>query len=314
MTRRDRRVSLRRAMKRRRGSDAPAAVGEESDPSIQLPSLPDDILARVFSIVEREAGAKYLAALSCVCKAWNVAFAQSAAWRVLLEQHQRAPRHPRRSWRDLYFAQLRKDAANVAQRHETMLLRLVHGGKNLGPMRRDSPKGLRRELLALGRDLDVDYAFASVRGRTLLGLCAAMGRLACAKELLRRWRPRCNVFDADGFTPLMEAAFRGNEHMAHEIMLARPDGDDASVTSSVTRPTSNDDAEARRGRNAPLDAPDEPFRGERSVNGCTRKLSAIEWATFRGNVRLAGLIEAREAGAAYDAEPRTRTNVTPWTV
>ena len=231
-----------------------------------------------------------------------------------MRQHQRAPRHPRRSWRDLYFAQLRKDAANVAQRHETMLLRLIGGGKNLGPMRRDSPKGLRRELLALGRDLDVDYAFASVRGRTLLGLCAAMGRLACAKELLSRWAPRCNVMDADGFTPLMEAAFRGNEHMAHEIMLARPDGDDVSVTSSVTRPTSNDDAEARRGRNAPLDAPDEPFRGERSVNGCTRKLSAIEWATFRGNVRLAGLIEAREAGAAYDVTPRTRTNVTPWTV
>ena len=54
-------------MKRRRGSDAPAVAGEESDPSIQLPSLPDDILARVFSIVEREAGPKYLAALSCVC-------------------------------------------------------------------------------------------------------------------------------------------------------------------------------------------------------------------------------------------------------
>jgi hypothetical protein len=220
-------------MKRRRGSDAPAAAGEESDPSIQLPSLPDDILARVFSIVERQAGPKYLAALSCVCKTWRTAFAQSAAWRVLLEQHQRAPRHPRRSWRDLYFAQLRKDAANVAQRHETMLLRLVHGGKNLGPMRRDSPKGLRRELLALGRDLDVDYAFASV---------------------------------------------------------------------------------ARRGRNAPLDAPDEPFRGRRSVNGVASSLSAIQWAAFRGNFRLAGLIEAREAGAAYDAEPRTRTNVTPWTV
>lgn len=299
-------------MKRRRGSDAPAAAGEESDPStIQLPSLPDDILARVFSIVEREAGPKYLAALSCVCKTWRTALAQSAAWRVLLEQHRRAPRHPRRSWRDLYFAQLRKDAANVAQRHETMLLRLVHGGKNLGPMRRDSPKGLRRELLALGRDLDVDYAFASVRGRTLLGLCAAMGRLACAKELLRRWRPRCNVADADGFTPLMEAAFRGNEHMAHEIMLARPDGGHDGGGGGAD---DDDDAEARRGRNAPLDVPDEPFRGRRSVNGVASSLSAIQWAAFRGNVRLAGLIEAREAGAAYDAGPRTRMNVTPWTV
>ena len=275
-------------MKRRRGSDAPAAAGEESDPSIQLPSLPDDILARVFAIVEREAGPKYLAALSCVCSTWRTAFAQSAAWRVLLEQHQRAPRHPRRSWRDLYFAQLRKDAANVAQRHETMLLRLGPRRKNLGPMRRDSPKGLRRELLALGRDLDVDYAFASVRGRTLLGLCAAMGRLACAKELLSRWAPRCNVMDADGFTPLMEAAFRGNEHMAHEIMLARPDGDDASVT-RAHRPTSNDDAEAR---------------------SCWRVRTEIgngedgeEWAAVTDD-------EAREA----TTRSRERTNVTPWTV
>ena len=39
-------------MKRRRGSDAPAVAGEESDPSIQLPSLPDDILARVNAVLE----------------------------------------------------------------------------------------------------------------------------------------------------------------------------------------------------------------------------------------------------------------------
>ena len=299
-------------MKRRRGSDAPAAAGEESDPStIQLPSLPDDILARVFSIVEREAGPKYLAALSCVCKTWRTALAQSAAWRVLLEQHRRAPRHPRRSWRDLYFAQLRKDAANVAQRHETMLLRLVHGGKNLGPMRRDSPKGLRRELLALGRDLDVDYAFASVRGRTLLGLCAAMGRLACAKELLRRWRPRVQrrrrrrVHAPHGGGVPGERAHGARDHAG--ASGRRHDGGGGGADD-------DDDAEARRGRNAPLDVPDEPFRGRRSVNGVASSLSAIQWAAFRGNVRLAGLIEAREAGAECDAEPRTRTNVTPWTV
>lgn len=99
--------------------------------------------------------------------------------------------------------------------------------------------------------------------------------------------------------------------MAHEIMLARPDGEDGEDGGGGG---TDDDAEARRGRNAPLDAPDRPFRGERSVNGVGFRLSAMEWARFRGNFRLAGLVEAREAGAAYDAEPRTRTNVTPWTV
>ena len=219
-------------MKRPRGSDRAESCDESdaSDPTLLL-SLPDEVIARIFAVVERETdGPKYLARLSCVCRSWRHAFATSNAWRVLLEQHRRAPSRPRRGWRDLYFAQLKKELEIRKMRHEHMLIRLL--ASSGGALRGDSSTGLRREFKSLGPDLDVNHRFASMRGRTLLGICAAMGRLSCAKELLNAWRraptgelhktkhliPQCHLQDTDGFTPLMEAAFRGNETMAIEIM------------------------------------------------------------------------------------------------
>ena len=175
-------------MKRPRGSDRAESCDESdaSDPTLLL-SLPDEVIARIFAVVERETdGPKYLARLSCVCRSWRHAFATSNAWRVLLEQHRRAPSRPRRGWRDLYFAQLKKELEIRKMRHEHMLIRLL--ASNGGALRGDSSTGLRREFKSLGADLDVNHRFASMRGRTLLGICAAMGRLSCAKELLNAWR------------------------------------------------------------------------------------------------------------------------------
>ena len=98
-------------MKRPRGSDGAESCDESdaADPTLLL-SLPDEVIARIFAVVERETdGPKYLARLSCVCRSWRHAFATSNAWRVLLEQHRRAPSRPRRGLRDLYFAQLKKE-------------------------------------------------------------------------------------------------------------------------------------------------------------------------------------------------------------
>ena len=175
-------------MKRPRGSDRAESCDESdaSDPTLLL-SLPDEVIARIFAVVERETdGPKYLARLSCVCRSWRHAFATSNAWRVLLEQHRRAPSRPRRGWRDLYFAQLKKELEIRKMRHEHMLIRLL--ASSGGALRGDSSTGLRREMKSLGPDLDVNHRFASMRGRTLLGICAAMGRLSCAKELLNAWR------------------------------------------------------------------------------------------------------------------------------
>ena len=91
---------------------------------------------------------------------------------------------------------------------------------------------MRREIKSLGADLDVNHRFASMRGRTLLGICAAMGRLSCAKELLNAWRraptaelhktkhliPQCHMQDTDGFTALMLGCQDGHEAAARAVM------------------------------------------------------------------------------------------------
>ena len=301
-------------MKRPRGSDRAESCDESdaSDPTLLL-SLPDEVIARIFAVVERETdGPKYLARLSCVCRSWRHAFATSNAWRVLLEQHRRAPSRPRRGWRDLYFAQLKKELEIRKMRHEHMLIRLL--ASSGGALRGDSSTGLRREMKSLGPDLDVNHRFASMRGRTLLGICAAMGRLSCAKELLNAWRraptdelhktkhliPQCHLQDTDGFTPLMEAAFRGNETMSIEIMNCA----DGFVWAKGHGP--NGDA----------------LRGTRNVGNGEHTMKAAEWADFRGNYRLARVIRAWEEGRPRekveylndDRGPWTKTNVTPWTV
>ena len=305
-------------MKRPRGSDRAESSDESdaSDPTLLL-SLPDEVIARIFAVVERETdGPKYLARLSCVCRSWRHAFATSNAWRVLLEQHRRAPSRPRRGWRDLYFAQLKKELEIRKMRHEHMLIRLL--ASSGGALRGDSSTGLRREMKSLGPDLDVNHRFASMRGRTLLGICAAMGRLSCAKELLNAWRraptaelhktkhliPQCHVQDTDGFTPLMEAAFRGNETMAIEIMTCA-----GSIPGGYL---------PGKGRGPDGDA----LRGMRNVGDGERTMNVAEWADFRGNRRLARVIRAWEEGRPIveegyrgaDCGPWTKTNVTPWTV
>ena len=44
---------------------------------------------------------------------------------MLLESRDRAPRHPRKPWRHLYLDVERKRAADVAYRHELLVLRVT---------------------------------------------------------------------------------------------------------------------------------------------------------------------------------------------
>ena len=61
----------------------------------------------------------------------------------------------------------------------------------------------------------------SPRRRTMLGVAARLGSLGCAKELLSHpWRADTNCPDVEGWTPLMEAAFRGNEAMAAALLAS----------------------------------------------------------------------------------------------
>ena len=101
----------------------------------------------------------------------------------------------------------------------------------------------------------------------------------------------------------MEAAFRGNETMAIEIMKCAD-----SIPGCVRANGHGPDGDA--------------LRGTRNVGNGEHTMNAAEWADFRGNYRLARVIRAWEEGRPRekveylndDRGPWTKTNVTPWTV
>lgn len=127
---------------------------DDDDDATLLPSLPDDVLARIF----RQIGdPKTLAALSCVCKTWRTSLPDSGAWVMLCEEAGRAPRWPRKPWREVCLDNLRRRQRQLEQDHELLVLRLTMdprkggGAKNgdVGAMRRDRPRRLRKLLAAL---------------------------------------------------------------------------------------------------------------------------------------------------------------------
>lgn len=254
-----------------------------------FPSLPDDVLARVFRTV---ANPKDLAALTCVCRDWRRAVPMSGAWRMLCDESGRAPRRPRKPWMDLYLDEQRRRRAQLENDHELLMLRVTmdprrgKGNEDVGAMRRDRPRRLRRLLHALGPGLDVNHRSVTYSGRTLLHVAARLGSVGCARELLTTpWRADPNVSDVEGWTPLMEAAFRGNEAMAIEL-LAHGARDDAFVGSRDM--------------------------GKGRIMG---PLSASEWADTRGNHRLKRMITGEEsAGRATGSHPLIRVNATPFSI
>ena len=296
----------------------------ERGSTVDLVSLEDDALARVFRLV---GDPKSLARLSLVSRRWRDALATCGAWRMLCLELGRAPRMPRKPWRDIHLDALRRRIEDDRYAHELLMLRVTSkpgrsaeawrlgkraDASGMGAMRLDRPVSLRRALERQPR-LDVNHRSATYGGRTLLGIAARLGSLLCAKELV-------NVFDADvdarddeGWSPLMEAAFRGNEALACVLLEAgatsagvkgaRPDAIVRSVGAGVPKKTAGEVGN----------------RAARRDGDETLERDAAEWANARGNARIAEMIERHRRGdslAGFLAEGKrlVKTNVTPFSI
>ena len=179
-----------------------------------------------------------LARLSCVSGSWRVALARSGAWRALCHDAGRAPRRPRKPWRDIHLDRLRKRRSDVAWRHEMLFIRVTAQTKSRSRSRRhaasamrvDRPALLREavDALALAADFDVNHRSATYGGRGLLAVAARIGAVRVAERLLAMGAAP-DAADDEGWTPLMEAAFRGNERVAAALLArgARDEGFEA---------------------------------------------------------------------------------------
>jgi len=304
----------------------PSASTSERGSAVDLVSLEDDALARVFRLV---GDPKSLARLSLVSRRWRDALATCGAWRMLCLELGRAPRMPRKPWRDIHLDALRRRIEDDRYAHELLMLRVTSkpgrsaeawrlgkrgaDASGMGAMRLDRPVSLRRALESTPR-LDVNHRSATYGGRTLLGIAARLGSPLCAKELVNVFHADVDARDDEGWSPLMEAAFRGNEALAlclleagaksEGVAGARPDADVAAVGAGVTRRGEVGEAEARN----------------QSAKSSGAARDAAEWANARGNERIAEMIERHRRGepllAGFLAEGQrlVKTNVTPFSI
>lgn len=304
----------------------PSASTSERGSAVDLVSLEDDALARVFRLV---GDPKSLARLSLVSRRWRDALATCGAWRMLCLELGRAPRMPRKPWRDIHLDALRRRIEDDRYAHELLMLRVTSkpgrsaeawrlgkrgaDASGMGAMRLDRPVSLRRALESTPR-LDVNHRSATYGGRTLLGIAARLGSPLCAKELVTFFHADVDARDDEGWSPLMEAAFRGNEALAcclleagaksERVKGARPDADVAAVGAGVTRRGEVGEAEARN----------------QSAKSSGAARDAAEWANARGNERIAEMIERHRRGepllAGFLAEGQrlVKTNVTPFSI
>ena len=299
----------------------PSTFASQTGSVVDLVSLEDDALARVFRLV---GDPKSLAQMSLVSHRWRDALATCGAWRMLCLELGRAPRMPRKPWRDIYLDALRRRIEDDRYAHEILMLRVTskpgssaqasRAGKRadasgLGAMRLDRPIALRRALERMPR-LDVNHRSATYGGRTLLGIASRLGSTLCAKELVQTFDADVDARDDEGWSPLMEAAFRGNEALAFSLL-------DAGATSAGVAGARPDAivlvgvGVTRRGEVGNRVA-------KRDGDGAAR--DAAEWANARGNERIAEMIERHRRGepllAGFLAEGQrlVKTNVTPFSI
>ena len=285
-------------------------------PDTDLTSLPDDAIATIFRFVYCP---KSLASLSLVSTRWRDAFATSRAWRHLCHDLGTAPRRPRKPWRDIHLDALRRKIEQDRYTHELLLLRVTmnpkrSGGKKddgAGALRMDRPKKLRKLIDVIDGDkkidLDVNHKSVTYGGRTLLGVAARLGSFGCAKELLTHWNADPNVIDHEGWSPLMEAAFRGNEGIALALLEhGALNGGFVGARADAIYPKQATDTTGRE---------IEKNIAEKKLRDATKR-DAMEWASVRGNTRLASMIANHRDGMRPFSKIVTlvNTNVTPFSI
>ena len=180
--------------------------------SALLPALPDDVLAVVFATLPLQT----LLSVVSVCRDWRPLRSRDALWRAVWGQRPlaAAPRRPRGP---LFALLVRAEAQRQrrdAVRHDE-LLRQAYAGF----CKRDGAAPLRALLSRFAGQLDVNHAHSILEGNTLVNLAARCGALKCVAELHARGAS-LDAADWGGFTPLINAAWRGDERMANWLVDA----------------------------------------------------------------------------------------------
>ncbi len=230
-----------------------------------------------------------------VARSWRALNARDALWRAVWTLRPAAaalPRRPRGALRSCLLRAEREQQRRATMVHDELLRKAYVGFcqcvmppraaaalrasfaadraacrvRSCRWRRRDSVPHLRTLLARFPGPLDVNHAQSVMEGNTLVNLAARCGALRCVKELCANGAS-LDAADVGGFTPLINAAWRGDAPMARWLLAA---GADAAA------------------------------RGSSQGRG---PATAAEWAHARGHTKLAEELQAaQEAVAAQEAD------------
>eukprot|EP00898_Chlorokybus_atmophyticus_P002130 jgi/Chlat1/2918/Chrsp2S04670 len=165
-----------------------------------LGDLPDELVAEVLKHLQPAD----LAALALADRAHAALSKRDGVWKALMSMtRMRVPVHPRQSFRRVYIDRCRSRERMDSTSHFLFL-------KGCYDMlcKRDSVAGECYEHQRSVLGMMVDDAVALITN-SLLNLASRCSALRCIQELVEVWGADIETSDGDGFTPLLNAAWRG---------------------------------------------------------------------------------------------------------
>jgi len=182
--------------------------GTPRDVTRERPSfhaLPDDVTARIVTSLPPAAACRPLLA----CRMWASVAQNEPVWRLLCSQRAThkgwvIPTRLRKPYAQLYFQLERRDFANLHQDFDKRLEDMVASLK-----KKDAPATL-AGIIKREPKYDINHRARLEEQNTVLNLAARNGRHGCVKELLQTYGANTEFPDTGGFTPLINASWRGD--------------------------------------------------------------------------------------------------------
>ena len=184
---------------------------------MDLARLPTEVTARVVS----QLPVQTLIRLALVCRAWRQLCCDDELWTSVWLLRDRVPK-PRRPRGTVHAALCKAELA--ARWRQTLandeLLRKCY----LMLCQSDCPQRIRSELSRVSAAaLDINHRHSLMERNTLANLAARCGALRCLKLLATAFLAQLDIPDDGGFTPLINAAWRGDTRMVRWLLSQRVD-------------------------------------------------------------------------------------------
>ena len=176
-------------------------------------NAPDDVISHCLLFLDRSEHWKLL----CISASTNSTIKERAnMWRQMCPTHWNLPRKPRKQWHDLYLSRIRAEEEASRKRSDD-LVSSIASILAKGDQLQKVEKLVTRAETRFG--FQVNYISAVVCERnSILNLAVINGRSKVAKWLVEEKRADLESCDRGNFTPLLNAAWRGDRSLVRFLL------------------------------------------------------------------------------------------------